>query len=475
MIAPGLTPTKDCDGPAPSDIQTELPDLFSMIPDPSDIPVIFTNLIPDLPDPQDLPEYLENLPDYINDIPDNEPWSETHNWFSFLFPGPTAAAQSVVPELPESAVFSREERVAALTTDPPAVTSTATPSYRVCGHRAADPCPTGCDCVAQPGANCGPEVDCGGYCVDALNGHTLLADVATSTSPSATPSNTTTLSFSQITDYFPSTLSTSRRLVRPPRQVSEIPAPDSATTASDGATSTPILPPQIPCGEGYPPCDPSLQCVDIFVSGIGFAEKRSFCAFVPSSSSSGNDADIASTSAPGLVASSVIVAVSNTPIWPDTAWPGPITTLSPMFGPGPVGISLRSSSTPIVINSIPALLPPLAPIPTPLHTPSVIPTPTNSLSLPSDTSPAIPLVMHCGGPANGTCPEIMACVRDLDTPAGLSGCGPPCGEVGVCIVPETCGGFVGKQCSQVGRVCVDDPRDDCDPASSGADCIGICI
>jgi len=40
--------------------------------------------------------------------------------------------------------------------------------------------------------------------------------------------------------------------------------------------------------------------------------------------------------------------------------------------------------------------------------------------------------------------------------------------------PELCGGFAGWTCPD-GQECVDNPDDDCDPNSGGADCIGICV
>jgi hypothetical protein len=40
-------------------------------------------------------------------------------------------------------------------------------------------------------------------------------------------------------------------------------------------------------------------------------------------------------------------------------------------------------------------------------------------------------------------------------------------------VQTLCGGFGGALCPH-GYVCVDDPRDECDPASGGADCAGVC-
>lgn len=39
--------------------------------------------------------------------------------------------------------------------------------------------------------------------------------------------------------------------------------------------------------------------------------------------------------------------------------------------------------------------------------------------------------------------------------------------------PQACGGIAGIRCP-VGKTCVDDPADDCDPKRGGADCPGIC-
>jgi hypothetical protein len=39
---------------------------------------------------------------------------------------------------------------------------------------------------------------------------------------------------------------------------------------------------------------------------------------------------------------------------------------------------------------------------------------------------------------------------------------------------EFCGGIAGIPCPE-GFICVDDPRDDCDPKTGGADCGGICV
>ncbi|MBK7857628.1 MAG: hypothetical protein IPJ65_03160 [Archangiaceae bacterium] len=44
-----------------------------------------------------------------------------------------------------------------------------------------------------------------------------------------------------------------------------------------------------------------------------------------------------------------------------------------------------------------------------------------------------------------------------------------------CVQPSgTCGGFAGLTCPS-GQTCVDNPRDNCDPAHGGADCGGVCI
>jgi len=69
-------------------------------------------------------------------------------------------------------------------------------------------------------------------------------------------------------------------------------------------------------------------------------------------------------------------------------------------------------------------------------------------------------------------------------------CRPPCGEqqvcvpgttkdsprIGVCVTPSgTCGGLIGRGCEGTYEKCIDDPRDDCDPAKGGSDCIGVCV
>jgi len=39
---------------------------------------------------------------------------------------------------------------------------------------------------------------------------------------------------------------------------------------------------------------------------------------------------------------------------------------------------------------------------------------------------------------------------------------------------QPCGGIAGLQCPNPNQVCVDDPRDNCDPKRGGTDCIGVC-
>ena len=80
----------------------------------------------------------------------------------------------------------------------------------------------------------------------------------------------------------------------------------------------------------------------------------------------------------------------------------------------------------------------------------------------------------CQGGQNGLacppCPSSAVCVDDpRDT------CDPRrdlCPAV--CVSPDPqCGGIAGRSCPP-DMTCVDDPRDDCDPAAGGADCSGLC-
>ncbi|GME47421.1 uncharacterized protein LTHEOB_11278 [Neofusicoccum parvum] len=277
-----------------------------------------------------------------------------------------------------------------------------------------------------------------------------------------------------ITDFFPSgyppsTLSTRRRAPLPPRQV----LGSAAATPSSALSQT-------PCGAGYPPCGPGIECVDTFVHGIGFAQKRSYCAAGPAVIGGGSvvgDADVPPSTPDdnnGLLPSSPTDTPPTDSLWPDPAWPGPITTLAPLFGPGPVGITPQSAPPSSSPDDPSTSLTPIAPLPAPLPLQTWTPSTTTDESPTGAPAPA-PLTLQCGGPAAAPCPDGLTCVRDLAAPGPLGGCGPACGEVGVCIVPEGCGGFAGRSCSEPGRTCVDQPGDGCDPAAGGADCVGICV
>ena len=49
----------------------------------------------------------------------------------------------------------------------------------------------------------------------------------------------------------------------------------------------------------------------------------------------------------------------------------------------------------------------------------------------------------------------------------VRGCGMACDRPGICVKPEFCGGFAGFRCKDANKMCVDDPRDDCDPKNGG--------
>ncbi|EAA31402.1 hypothetical protein GE21DRAFT_6997 [Neurospora crassa] len=79
----------------------------------------------------------------------------------------------------------------------------------------------------------------------------------------------------------------------------------------------------------------------------------------------------------------------------------------------------------------------------------------------------------CGGFAAIPCADAkQICVDDPRDDCDPKKGGADCG--GVCIEPLVCGGFLGTLCPK-GLTCVDDPRDDCDPENGGADCGGICV
>ena len=95
----------------------------------------------------------------------------------------------------------------------------------------------------------------------------------------------------------------------------------------------------------------------------------------------------------------------------------------------------------------------------------------------------------CGGFTNIQCPAGETCIDDprdnCDPNAGGADCPGVCSEAtpgpaADAGAPTTsdagyrgCGGFTNIQCP-AGQTCVDDPRDNCDPAAGGADCPGVC-
>ncbi|KAL8784992.1 MAG: hypothetical protein Q9213_003653 [Squamulea squamosa] len=48
-------------------------------------------------------------------------------------------------------------------------------------------------------------------------------------------------------------------------------------------------------------------------------------------------------------------------------------------------------------------------------------------------------------------------------------------QTGYCPEPVFCGGIGNIQCAGLDEICVDDPRDTCDPNNGGRDCGGICV
>ncbi|KAL8725226.1 MAG: hypothetical protein Q9166_007490 [cf. Caloplaca sp. 2 TL-2023] len=48
-------------------------------------------------------------------------------------------------------------------------------------------------------------------------------------------------------------------------------------------------------------------------------------------------------------------------------------------------------------------------------------------------------------------------------------------QTGYCPDPVFCGGIGNIQCAGLDEICVDDPRDSCDPTTTGRDCGGICV
>lgn len=82
----------------------------------------------------------------------------------------------------------------------------------------------------------------------------------------------------------------------------------------------------------------------------------------------------------------------------------------------------------------------------------------------------------CGGFAGIACAEGFVCVDnpadDCDPSSGGADCAGLC-RADASDPAEHCGGIAGFSCP-VGYSCADDPSDECDPATGGADCLGVC-
>jgi hypothetical protein len=95
----------------------------------------------------------------------------------------------------------------------------------------------------------------------------------------------------------------------------------------------------------------------------------------------------------------------------------------------------------------------------------------DSLSLVRPLPPE-PEYPSCGGIASIPCyRRAEICVDDpRDT------CNPERGGAdcpGICVPYKMCGGFGGFPCDK-NEECIDDPTDDCEPHNGGADCPGVC-
>ncbi|KAF2637973.1 hypothetical protein P280DRAFT_482410 [Massarina eburnea CBS 473.64] len=62
---------------------------------------------------------------------------------------------------------------------------------------------------------------------------------------------------------------------------------------------------------------------------------------------------------------------------------------------------------------------------------------------------------------------------DVATPPTKTTLATTTSPVATSVFPR-CAGLLGIECPK-GLVCVDDPRDGCDPENGGSDCIGICV
>lgn len=78
----------------------------------------------------------------------------------------------------------------------------------------------------------------------------------------------------------------------------------------------------------------------------------------------------------------------------------------------------------------------------------------------------------CGGIAALSCTRDLICIDDPRDACDPAKGGADC--IGVCVRDALCGGIAAIACP-VDESCVDDPRDSCDPQNGGADCGGLCL
>ncbi|XTI90638.1 hypothetical protein V2W45_1470590 [Cenococcum geophilum] len=76
----------------------------------------------------------------------------------------------------------------------------------------------------------------------------------------------------------------------------------------------------------------------------------------------------------------------------------------------------------------------------------------------------------CSGLRGTTCPTRYVCIDDPSS----TDCGMTCDRPGICVSDKSCGGFLVIACPK-GQKCVDAPRNSCDPAGGGANCVRLCV
>ncbi|KAL9019142.1 MAG: hypothetical protein Q9185_003573 [Variospora sp. 1 TL-2023] len=104
--------------------------------------------------------------------------------------------------------------------------------------------------------------------------------------------------------------------------------------------------------------------------------------------------------------------------------------------------------------------------------PKLKPCPVPS-SIITTTQPPKPTSTPCGSRGMTPCAADQYCIAD---PNDLE-CSLIADCPGLCVKfnGPVCGGFANLQCPSKDQVCVEDPRDSCDPGAGGADCSGACV